>query len=210
MLYKNKKSRSFSQKKTLKKDRRIAGIALCIVLGVSAVLSYASANTSRTMTFENPRIITIPAPVVVTETPEVVPEKVVKKNPSRDAIDGLIKEAFPTEEVAHARRVVWCESRYNAGAHNYNPATGDDSVGLGQINLLGNLFPGRLIRAQHIGYDGEPTREALTEWLKVPENNLRYFASMLSTSGWHHWSCDKMVRDENWKYRAQMIAFLEG
>lgn len=136
--------------------------------------------------------------------------KVTAAMATREKIDTLLRKEFPAEDVAHARRVVWCESRYNAEAHNQNPATGDDSVGLGQINLLGGLFQDRLKRAQHLGYTGEPTREALTEWLKIPENNIRFFASMKSASGWHHWSCSKKVDDPNWKYRAQMLAFLEG
>lgn len=212
MKHRNKRIARISQKTTLRKDRRAAGVALCIVLGVSVVLSYAQANTGRTLVFENPRIVAPEAKTTVLGEPEPAPVRVSTpaKNPSRDKIDSLIRQAFPKEEVAHARRVIWCESRYNAGAHNQNPATGDDSVGLGQINLLGSLFPGRLIRAQHIGYDGEPTREALTEWLKIPENNIRYFASMQSTSGWSPWACDRMVRDPQWKYRAQMLAFLEG
>lgn len=145
---------------------------------------------------------------VIPEKPE---EKPAKKVPaSREKIDAIIKKEFPKDEVPQARRVIWCESRYNPGVHNQNPATGDDSVGLGQINLAGNLFPGRLLRAQSIGYQGKPTREALIEWLKIPENNIRYFASMQSKSGWSPWSCDRMVKDPNWKYRAQMLAFLEG
>lgn len=144
--------------------------------------------------------------VIVQEAREIPSEAIS----DRDKIDQLIKKEFPAEEVAHARKVVWCESRYNAQAHNQNPATGDDSVGLGQINLLGSLFEGRLIRAQYLGYQGEPTRAALTEWLKVPEHNIKYLASMSKTNGWDAWSCDQKVKDPTWKYRDQMLAFLEN
>ena len=125
-----------------------------------------------------------------------------------EKIDEIIRKEFPAGDVSHARRVIWCESRYDASAHNKNPATGDDSVGLAQINLIGNLFQGRLTRAQFLGYSGEPTREALTEWLKIPENNIRYFSSMKETNGWSAWSCDAKVKDPTWKYRDEMISFL--
>jgi hypothetical protein len=196
-----------------KKAKAVLQIALtiAIIACLNGFIEYIKVLPENgTMVFYNKplEIPAVKAAEVEEIAPVVVAEPVVKENPTREKIDSLLKKAFDDEEVEHARRVVWCESRYNANAHNYNPATGDDSVGLSQINLLGNLFPGRLMRAQHIGYDGEATREALIEWLKTPENNIKYLASMKATNGWDDWSCDSMVKDKDWKYRPQMLVFL--
>lgn len=47
------------------------------------------------------------------------------------------------EYAAVATAIAWVESGGNAVAHNKNAATGDDSYGLWQINMIGSLGPGR-------------------------------------------------------------------
>lgn len=47
------------------------------------------------------------------------------------------------ETAAVATAIAWAESGGNALAHNYNVATGDDSYGLWQINMLGSMGPRR-------------------------------------------------------------------
>lgn len=49
------------------------------------------------------------------------------------------------ETVAVATAIAWAESGGNATAHNPNRATGDDSYGLWQINMLGSMGPRRRI-----------------------------------------------------------------
>lgn len=45
--------------------------------------------------------------------------------------------------TATATAIAWAESGGNARAHNTNSATGDDSYGLWQINMLGGMGPRR-------------------------------------------------------------------
>lgn len=62
-------------------------------------------------------------------------------------IAGLAKAAgLPNSAIAVAVAVALAETNGDTAAHNYNLATGDDSWGLWQINMLGPLGPTR--RAQ--------------------------------------------------------------
>lgn len=62
----------------------------------------------------------------------------------QDAVNLLYKAGASPKEAAQLASVVMPESRGNASIRNYNPRTGDDSYGLWQINMLGNLGPARL------------------------------------------------------------------
>lgn len=68
--------------------------------------------------------------------------------------------------------IAQCESSLNPEALNDNPATGDYSVGLFQINL----------------YGGNAEERPTEEWLKVPENNISFAYELYSKGGWErHW-----------------------
>lgn len=60
--------------------------------------------------------------------------------------DILRKAGFSGDSLPMARAVLMAESHGNADAHNPNASTGDNSYGLFQINMLGNLGPDRLKR----------------------------------------------------------------
>jgi hypothetical protein len=78
-----------------------------------------------------------------------------------------------------AYEIMLCESSGNPEAHNYNHRTKDNSWGLFQVNLYGNLANNR------------PT----AKWLKVPENNISYAYELYRERGWKPWgNCYKKVK----------------
>ncbi len=131
----------------------------------------------------SPEQTTTPKPAIVPVTPvqpTVVPapQTPVKKLYSTGVEQWrpLVQEYFGAE-TNYALAVMMCESGGNAANHNYNPATGDDSWGLYQINRFGSLGNGRPSGA----------------WLSVPENNISYAAKMQHAQGWTPWSCSKKL-----------------
>lgn len=142
----------------------------------------------------NKKIIEVRNEVVNEQKIEEEKEEVKKEL----SIEDKIKLAFG-DEGELALSIAKAESGLNPKAMNTNVGTGDYSVGLFQINLLGNLFEGRYKRAVYLGYTGEKTREALTEWLKDADNNINYAKSLRETSGWSQWSTYK--RGEHLKFK---------
>lgn len=90
--------------------------------------------------------------------------------------DTLLQKHFGSQ-WQNAKRIMECESSGRAWVVNDNPATGDYSIGLFQINLIGRLANSRPSEA----------------WLKVPENNISYAAQMQKASGWSPWSCARTL-----------------
>lgn len=70
-------------------------------------------------------------------------------------------------------RIMDCESKGNPLIVNNNPATGDYSVGLFQINLYGAMAKTRPSEA----------------WLKDPINNIQYAYSLYKSQGYEAWTC---------------------
>jgi len=128
--------------------------------------------------------------IEIKEDKEYKEIKEVKEEFKNLSIEEKIFETFG-EEGNLALRVARAESGLNPKAMNTNANTGDYSVGLFQINLIGSLFEGRLARAEYLGYTGERTREALTLWLQNEDNNILYARSMSRTNGWSAWSTFK-------------------
>lgn len=85
----------------------------------------------------------------------------------------LIKGYDWDDDIAIA--VMMAESMCNANAVNDNPNTGDYSVGLFQINLIGNLAKDRPSEAK----------------LKDARFNVEYAYKMYQSSGWKPWSAFK-------------------
>lgn len=96
---------------------------------------------------------------------------------------------------AATRGVLAClvhrESRGDTSAHNGNEATGDDSWGILQINIRGNLLPGRLALLRSLGYEVWSRDEAAAV-LVQPVANLR-MGLLLSGGGFSFgpwaWAC---------------------
>ena len=115
----------------------------------------------------------------VTESITLVKEetKQVQTNISLSKED--IKNYICTKgwDCALAIKIFTCESGLNPSSINNNPNTGDYSVGISQINLIGNLRKSR------------PPEE----WLLNPKNNIDYAFEMYQKQGFKPWSCAKMV-----------------
>lgn len=106
---------------------------------------------------------------------------VVNKNLTTEKVEiyrPLVARFFPENQIENALKIMTCECKSgNPVTVNDNPATGDYSVGLFQINLYGNLAKAR------------PSEE----WLKSAENNIQYASQVFSKQGWHPWSCKKVL-----------------
>lgn len=95
-----------------------------------------------------------------------------------------LQNGLSKEEAIEMAAIGMAESTGNSGVRNTNPNTGDDSYGLWQINMIGNLGPDRLRRYG--------LRSA--EDLKDPETNARVMATMLRTDGKTAWGAYKDKR----------------
>lgn len=84
-------------------------------------------------------------------------------------------------DVVTGTAIALAESGGNTQAHNSNAATGDDSYGFMQINMLGALGPAR--RAKY----GLSANEDLYD----PATNARVAVAIFKDSGWAPWSSFK-------------------
>jgi hypothetical protein len=95
-----------------------------------------------------------------------------------------LQNGLSKEEAIEMAAVGMAESTGNSGVRNTNPDTGDDSFGLWQINMIGNLGFDRLRRYGLRSADD----------LKDPETNARVMAAMLRTDGKTAWGAYKDKR----------------
>ncbi len=119
-----------------------------------------------------------PSPVKInwTTVSSAVNKDLIEKKPSvgPEVLEGFYDMLKKYDwDVKIAYRILLCESQGNSKAWNYSDITGDDSIGLMQINLYGKLAKVR------------PKRE----WLFIPENNISYAYQVYKSSGWKAWSC---------------------
>lgn len=85
---------------------------------------------------------------------------------------------FTGGEIAIATAIAMAESDGNPNAHNNNAATGDDSYGLWQINMLGSLAAPRRLAF------GITSNEQLFD----PMTNAKAARHVRMTQGWTAWS----------------------
>lgn len=107
-----------------------------------------------------------------------VPLEPVFKEPIENQVLGTRKDCPYYELIAQyewntdvACAVMKYESRFDPEAHFFSHRTKDNSYGLFQINLYGNLANER------------PS----AEWLLVPENNVQYAYELWKKHGWRPW-----------------------
>ncbi len=111
-------------------------------------------------------------------------------------IAGYAKAAgFVGGDIVLATAIAMSESGGDPNSHNTNTATGDDSYGLWQVNMLGNLGPARRIV---FGI-------AKNEELFNPLVNAKAARHIRSTQGWGAWSDYK-----NGKYKNHLVAATAG
>lgn len=94
----------------------------------------------------------------------------------------LYEAGFRGESLRTAWAIVMKESRGNPKSHNTNRATGDNSYGLFQINMIGNLGPERREK-----FDIEQNKELFDP---LTNAEAAYYMSAHGTN-WKSWDIDK-------------------
>lgn len=101
---------------------------------------------------------------------------------SKDQVATLLRNAgFPEDKVPLMVNIASRESGLRPDAHNPNAATGDNSYGLFQINMLGNLGPARLREYADIGVKSY-------EDLKDPWKNVQAAKKVFDSQGLGAWT----------------------
>ena len=85
---------------------------------------------------------------------------------------------FQGNDAVKMAAISMAESGGDPTAHNTNAATGDNSYGLAQINMLGSMGPARLKQF------GLKSNDQLFD----PVNNLKAAKAIQASSGWGAWS----------------------
>ena len=101
---------------------------------------------------------------------------------SEGTLATLLRNAgFPEDKVPLMVNIAKRESGLRPGAHNPNAATGDNSYGLFQINMIGNLGPARLKEYADIGVKSY-------EDLKDPWKNVLAAKKVFESQGLGAWT----------------------
>lgn len=101
---------------------------------------------------------------------------------SEGTLATLLRNAgFPEDKVPLMVNIAKRESGLRPGAHNPNAATGDNSYGLFQINMIGNLGPARLKEYADIGVKSY-------EDLKDPWKNVLAAKKVYESQGLGAWT----------------------
>ena len=96
----------------------------------------------------------------------------------------LRKAGFPEEKVPLMVNIAKRESGMRPNAHNPNASTGDNSYGLFQINMIGNLGPARLKEFADLGVSSY-------EDLKDPWKNVQAAKRVFDSQGLGAWTTYK-------------------
>lgn len=115
-----------------------AAYITALTIGMFAVLT-VSANAAQEQ--ETTEKLSAPIPVVITDP--LIKYKDAKSLTSVQLVELLDAVGFKGKSLKTAWAVVMKESRGRPVAHNTNAGTGDNSYGLFQINMIGDLGPVR-------------------------------------------------------------------
>ncbi len=146
-----------------------------------------SAPTLATTVAQSVEAATAATVVPIVPTPVTV-AAVVPLSGGAEQWRDLAAELFPAESVAAVLSIISCESGGNSDSHNFNPATMDDSVGLMQINISGDLLAGRSATLRSFGYPAND-RDSTVAVLKDPRANLQMGAYISGGYNWGPWTC---------------------
>lgn len=96
---------------------------------------------------------------------------------------------FSGDAAARIIAIAKRESGWNTNAYNGDESTGDNSVGLTQINMIGQLGVNRLSEINRLFGTSLQNVDQAKQWLKDPVNNLKY-AYYISGGGqdWQPWT----------------------
>ena len=174
-------------RRSLRTRRAIAAAALiaipaaCVVATATSTAAHQSTSTTSTST----TVASIPTPTIVTTTQPSLPVVSVTSQPSPPApvvagcfADLAAQAGWPAEAIPHLTAIIERESHCDPSSNTgYRPSTGDWSLGLLQINTLGDLLAARQATC------AITSREQLLD----PATNLRCGLAIYNISGFGPW-----------------------
>ena len=182
-----KEDRMDEARRSLRTRRAIAAAALiaipaaCVVATATSTAAHQSTTTTSTST----TVASIPTPTIVTTTQPSLPVVSVTSQPSPPApvvagcfADLAAQAGWPVEAIPHLTVIIERESHCDPSSNTgYRPSTGDWSLGLLQINTLGDLLAARQATC------AITSREQLLD----PATNLRCGLAIYNISGFGPW-----------------------
>ena len=162
----------------------IAAVAL-VVIPAACVVGTDASTAAHQPTSTSTTVASIPTPTIVTTTQPSLPMVSVASHPSPPApvVEGCFADlaaqvGWPAEAIPHLTAIIERESHCDPSSNTgYRPSTGDWSLGLLQINTLGDLLTARQATC------AITSREQLLD----PATNLRCGLALYSISGFGPW-----------------------
>jgi len=175
--------RSLTTRRAIAAVAMIAIPAACVVATATSTAAHQSATTTSTST--TPVAVVKTTTTIVTTTQPSSPTVSVTSQPSPPAPAGegcyadlAAQVGWPAEAIPHLTQIIERESHCDPSSNTgYRPSTGDWSLGLLQINTLGDLLTARQATC------AITSREQLLD----PATNLRCGLALYSISGFGPW-----------------------
>jgi len=175
--------RSLTTRRAIAAVAMIAIPAACVVATATSTAAHQSATTTSTST--TPVAVVKTTTTIVTTTQPSLPTVSVTSQPSPAApvVEGCYADlaaqvGWPAEAIPHLTQIIERESHCDPSSNTgYRPSTGDWSLGLLQINTLGDLLTARQATC------AITSREQLLD----PATNLRCGLALYSISGFGPW-----------------------